>query len=402
MKTKFTAKLLAGIQPQEKPYRIHDTAQPGLSIRVLPSGHASYMVSWGRNQAATLGRVGMMTLDQARTEAARWLAEAHEHGAPLVATKNKRRVIHTLESYLTESYYPWLETHHKAHQKTRHAIEHSFTSLMAKPLSDLNQRDLEAMRVKWLAAGLKEATANRKLAALRGALSKAVEWGVIETHPMTKLKPLRLDTRGRVRFLSGEEEQRLRKALENREERIRRERDTANQWRQARKKDELPDLRKLTFADHLKPMTIISLNTGLRRGELFNLTWADIDIQRRNLTVVGDSAKSDQTRHIPLNTEALHTICEWQKQSTDSGRLFPSQTGGRMDNVKKSWDGVLKAAEISSFRWHDLRHTFASKLAMRGVPLNTIRDLLGHADLKMTLRYAHLAPDTKAAAVELL
>ena len=73
-----------------------------------------------------------------------------------------------------------------------------------------------------------------------------------------------------------------------------------------------------------------------------------------------------------------------------------------MVNVKKSWDGVLKAAEVSSFRWHDLRHTFASKLAMKGVPLNTIRDLLGHADLKMTLRYAHLTPDTKAAAVELI
>uniref|UniRef100_UPI00258A3F71 Arm DNA-binding domain-containing protein n=1 Tax=uncultured Pseudomonas sp. TaxID=114707 RepID=UPI00258A3F71 len=176
MKTKITAKVLSSIQPQEKAYRIHDTAQPGLSIRVLPSGHASYMVTWGRNQAATLGRVGVMTLDQARTETARWLAEAHAHGTPLVAAKSKRRAAHTLQSYLEENYYPWLETHHKAHQKTRHAIEYSFGALMRKPLADITQRDLEVMRVKWLAAGLKDATANRKLAALRGALSKAVEW----------------------------------------------------------------------------------------------------------------------------------------------------------------------------------------------------------------------------------
>ncbi|KIU54452.1 integrase [Pseudomonas putida] len=402
MKTKITAKILAGIQPQEKPYRIHDTAQPGLSIRVLPSGHASYMVSWGRNQAATLGRVGMMTLDQARTEAARWLAEAHQHGAPLIATKNKRRSAHTLESYLSESYYPWLETHHKAHQKTRHAIEYSFDTLMGKALTELTQRDLEAMRVKWLAAGLKDATANRKLAALRGALSKAVEWGILEQHPMAKLKPMRLDTRGRVRFLSGEEEKRLRQSLDDREERIRAERDSANKWRRERKKEELPDLRERTFADHLKPMAIISLNTGLRRGELFNLTWADIDTRQKTLTVVGEGAKSDQTRHIPLNKEALQTIKDWKSQSKGLSLIFPSQTGGPMDNVKKSWDAVLKAAEVSSFRWHDLRHTFASKLAMKGVPLNTIRDLLGHADLKMTLRYAHLAPDSKAAAVELI
>ncbi|MBA6092147.1 site-specific integrase [Pseudomonas monteilii] len=402
MKTKITAKVLSSIQPQEKAYRIHDTAQPGLSIRVLPSSHASYMVTWGRNQAATLGRVGMMTLDQARTEAARWLAEAHAHGAPLVAAKSKRRTAHTLQSYLEESYYPWLETHHKAHGKTRHAIEYSFGALMRKPLADITQRDLEAMRVKWLAAGLKDATANRKLAALRGALSKAVEWGALEQHPMSKLKPMRLDTRARVRFLSSEENRRLRQALDDREERIRSERDSANRWRRERKKAELPDLRKLAFADHLKPMAIISLNTGLRRGELFNLTWSDIDLGQKTLTVVGAGAKSDQTRHIPLNKEALQTIEDWKAQSNSLPLLFPSQTGGVMDNVKKSWDKVLKEAKVSSFRWHDLRHTFASNLAMKGVPLNTIRDLLGHADLKMTLRYAHLAPDSKAAAVELI
>ncbi|HHQ2781249.1 Arm DNA-binding domain-containing protein [Pseudomonas aeruginosa] len=82
MKTKITSRTLSTLTAKDKPYRIHDTAQPGLSIRVLPSGHASYMVSWGRNQAATLGRVGVMTLEQARREAAQYLAEAHEHGAP--------------------------------------------------------------------------------------------------------------------------------------------------------------------------------------------------------------------------------------------------------------------------------------------------------------------------------
>lgn len=402
MKTKITAKILASIQPQEKQFRIHDTAQPGLSIRVLPSGHASYMVSWGRNQAATLGRVGMMTLDQARTEAARWLAEAHAHGAPLIATLNKRRSAHTLKTYLEETYYPWLETHHKAHKKTRHVIEYSFVALMEKALTEITQRELEGMRVKWLTAGLKDATANRKLAALRGALSKAVEWGIIEQHPMAKLKPMRLDTRGRVRFLSAEEEKRLRQALDDREERIRAERDSANKWRSERRQEELPDLRTREFADHLKPMVIISLKTGVRRGELFNLTWTDVDFQQKTLTVAGDGTKSDQTRHIPLHEEALKSLKAWKEQSSGHSIIFPSRTGGIMDNVKKSWDSVLKAAEINSFRWHDLRHTFASKLAMQSVALNTIRDLLGHADLKMTLRYAHLSPDTKAAAIELI
>ena len=126
-------------------------------------------------------------------------------------------------------------------------------------------------------------------------------------------------------------------------------------------------------------------------------------LEQKTLTVGGGGAKSGQTRHIPLNREALAAIKAWKEQSgTSSGYVFPGKDGHRLTNVNNSWAGLLKAAGITSFRWHDLRHTFASKLVMAGVPLNTVRDLLGHSDIQMTLRYAHLAPDTKAQAVELI
>lgn len=141
----------------------------------------------------------------------------------------------------------------------------------------------------------------------------------------------------------------------------------------------------------------------MRRGEVFNLTWADIDLKNKLITVEGDTSKSGQTRHIPMNKETMTSIEGWRKQyPRNSGYVFPGKDGKRLDNVKKSWDGLLKLARIEGFRWHDLRHTFASKLVMAGVPLNTVRELLGHSDLAMTLRYAHLAPDSKAAAVELI
>ena len=146
-------------------------------------------------------------------------------------------------------------------------------------------------------------------------------------------------------------------------------------------------------------MILLFLHTGLRRGEVFNLTWADVDLGRANLTVRGTGAKSQQTRHVPLNTEALAVLKGWRDQTKSDDLIFPGKNGERFNNIRRSWAGVLDAAKISGFRLHDLRHTFASRLVMAGVDLNTVRELLGHSDYAMTLRYAHLAPEHKAAAV---
>jgi site-specific recombinase XerD len=107
-----------------------------------------------------------------------------------------------------------------------------------------------------------------------------------------------------------------------------------------------------------------------------------------------------------MNKVAFDTLSQWKSQArrTSPGSLvFPSpQTGKKMGDCRTSWENLVKAANIENFRWHDMRHDFASQLVMKGVDLNAVRELLGHADMKMTLRYAHLAPNVKMKAVELL
>jgi integrase len=165
---------------------------------------------------------------------------------------------------------------------------------------------------------------------------------------------------------------------------------------------ELPDLRAVTFTDHLKPMVLLALNTGMRRGEIFNLQWSHLDLPRTMLKVEGSGTKSVRTRYIPLNDDALTVLSAWRDQTEGENFIFPARDAGRMDNITRAWRNLTKKAKVADFNFHDIRHDFASRLVMAGVDLNTVRELLGHTDIKMTLRYAHLAPEHKRLAVSKL
>jgi len=131
---------------------------------------------------------------------------------------------------------------------------------------------------------------------------------------------------------------------------------------------------------------------------LWNLIWGDVDLRRKMLTVTGAGAKSGQTRHIPLNKAALDAL---KNHRGDVMPLPSIPVFGRAE-FRKAFAGVLKDAKIEKFRFHDCRHTFASKLVVAGVPLNSVRELLGHASLDQTLIYAHMAPENLRAAVDLI
>ena len=161
----------------------------------------------------------------------------------------------------------------------------------------------------------------------------------------------------------------------------------------------------------MRRLLIIERNWPWLREQIarFTMNEKSVDVIRESvnfktntLTVKGETAKSAHTRHIPLNLESRDVLKAWRNQSGREGLLFKSRDGGKLDNMKKSWAGVLKAANITGFRWHDLRHHFASRLTMAGADLYTVKDLLGHSTIAMTEKYAHLAPSHVAAAVALL
>lgn len=388
-----------------------DSSLPGFVLRIRPTGtkiwYFRYRTPGGPQRRQVLGRypgVGAAAARQLALQAAGDVAR----GVDVLVRKREvraegERARHsTLTTFITQRYEPWALTYLKSGEFQVERIQADFADWMAKPLADLNSWLIEGWRKRQLAASLAPATINRNLQRLRGLLSKAVQWKVIDQHPFADIKPLKCDRTGRARYLSDAEEKQLRAALFAREQKLRRCRVSFNKWRAVRGYPLFP-LRTCEFIDHLRPIVLLALNTGLRRGELFNLRWQDVDTDAKWLTVQGETAKSGQTRRIPLNVEALAILSGWQTHCGKvraEDRVFPGAGGAKLTRIDTAWSKLVKRANLNNFRFHDLRHHFASRLVQSGIDLNTVRDLLGHADLEMVLRYAHLSPDRLTMAVE--
>ena len=394
----LSAHVASAARPADKPYRINDDGPKGvrgLHLRVQPSGVKSYCVVYARNQTRTIGKFPVMTLDAARAEAKRLL------GAPVEAAAKKVKAT-TFGDYLDQKYGPWVTQERKAGAATLANIKAQFAAYLSKPISAITAWNVEKFKADRLRTGTKPATVNRDLVRIKACLAKAVEWGVIGEHPLRAVKRAKGDDDSRVRYLSEPEEKRLRDALAQREVRLKAARASGNEWRSERGRDLMPSFGKDDFADHLLPLVLLAMNTGLRRGELFSLSWSDVDLHRKMLTVRASVAKSGRARHVPLNSEAVDILKRWSKHRSKDGLVFAGAAGARMTNINKSWAGLMKLCGLEDFRFHDTRHHFASQLVMAGVDLYTVKELLGHSDFEMTQRYAHLAPEHKAAAVEKL
>jgi integrase len=378
-------------QPREKPFEIYDSRLSGFTLRVQSSGVRSYYARFGRNRRVAIGQAGMIEPDEARERCQKVLGNVAHGRHPLHGLGGTDGI--TLGMFIADTDTTWVNaTRPRTAAYTLEKLYRHFRTWYSEPLTAITVERVEAWKARRVNEGRSPSTVLRDLFTLSSVLRRAVKAGELIENPVRRVDKPRVDRRGKVRFLDQAEESRLRNALIERDFEMQNRRTCGNNRRQARHEPVLPLLTH--FGDHLTPAVLLSMNTGLRRGEAVTLRWACVDFNRRLLTVEGRNAKNRQTRYVPLNDEAVSVLQNWREQSGTGARVFDVVTG-----FQAAWEKVLKRARISKFRWHDLRDHFASRLVQQGVPLNTVRDLLGHGSVGMSLRYAHLAPDQRREAV---
>jgi integrase len=217
-----------------------------------------------------------------------------------------------------------------------------------------------------------DATVNREMSTLRHMFNKAVECGLLETSPFARGKRLMFqENNHRLRFLSDAEVEALLEAFNL----IR-----AN-------------------SPHRRPIVETALLTGMRREELLSLKREQI----RNGFIYLTETKSGKARQIPINDHLSRILRELRRENQlRSPYGFCDSRGRRYQEVKRCFASACRRAGITGFRFHDLRHTCASHLVMKGASLKVVQELLGHSDLKMTMRYAHLSQEHLKDSVNLL
>jgi integrase len=287
----------------------------------------------------------------------------------LKATKESKEIkIYTFNE-LAEEYLNWCKGRQASYNVKKYIIPKEFEKrFKGMPLNLFNSNLIEKLQTECMTKNYKPAYTNKIITILKHMFTKALDWEMITEETLKKVRKVKL-LKGeikRLRYLSDEEGERF----------------------------------IFNCESYLKPIVICALNTGMRKSEIFGLTWDRIDLKNRIILL--DKTKNGERREIPIN-DTLHRILSGLVRRLDCKYVFYNpKTLKPFDNVKRSFGTALRKSHILDFHFHDMRHTFASRLVMAGVDLITVKELLGHKDIKMTLRYSHLSQAHVRQAISVL
>lgn len=266
----------------------------------------------------------------------------------------KKRTFEELkERYMNE--HSRVHKSFKSHLRDQSSFNHLTGFFKGMRLADIVPARISEYKSLRLSEGAQPATLSRELEVLRHALNLAVrEWEWLERSPFEKVRIERVNNKIE-RWLTKEEEKRLL--------------DASLPW--------------------LKDIIIFALNTGMRQAEILSLKWTEVDLFRR--IVVALETKNKEKRTIPINQTVFEFLKVKSKVQSISGYVFSSESATKIDarNLLRAYYSARKQAKLEDVRFHDLRHTFATRLVQSGVDLYTVKELLGHKTITMTMRYAH-------------
>lgn len=238
-------------------------------------------------------------------------------------------------------------------------------------LSEVTPEMIGKYKSERLSTGIKKCSVNRELSCLKKIFNVAIDWSyATDPNPVKKVKFFSEKENVREKILAeGEEEEKL----------------------------------FLTAAPHLKELMKAALNTGMRKGEICKLKWVNVDLEGKEIKIIAFLSKSGKERRIPINLILSNLLYAVRTQNRKDDYVFSNpETGKPYVDIKNAFKGACKRAGIEGLRFHDLRHTFASRLIKKGVDLIIVRDLLGHASVVTTQRYTHSQAKEKLQAVESL
>ncbi len=248
----------------------------------------------------------------------------------------------------------------RSFQRDQFSVAHLAAAFKGKYIYEITPKMIEDYKAKRLEY-VGPATVNRELACLKHMYTKAIEWGYVRANPAKIVRKLK-EPPGRIRYLRPDE----------------------------------VDALIGTCARHIRPIVVTALNTGMRRGEILSLKWSQVDLANRKVMLM--NTKNNESRVVPINATLYDELTRLRKRS-DGEYVFCGRTGNPAKDIRSGFDAAVARAGIKDFRFHDLRHTFGSHLVMEGVDLRTVQQLMGHKDVKMTMRYSHLSPEHVQEAV---
>jgi integrase len=358
-----------GLQCPESKSKVElcDTEVRGLYVEVrATSSFGSFRLRYKDASAKTchahIGRTNEIDLAEARKRARKLRAEIHLGANPSGEAKAQKEAP-TLDAFFAEQYLPHAKQHKRSWKRDEELylkrIKHVFGH---RKLNELTRQQIAAFHTKLRETNLSPATCDHHLKLMKHMLNLALDWGALTgVNPAARIPLFRVDNKIE-NYLDDEQLQRLLAVLRTHENR------------------------------GVCNVALFLLSTGARCNEALSARWEHVDVANRVWRIPATNSKSKRMRSVPLNDAALDVLSEIENRE---GFLFVNpKTGTRRSTISKSWERIRTLAGLPHLRLHDLRHQFASMLVNGGRSLYEVQQILGHSDMKVTERYAHLSKKT--------